>query len=273
VTWFALRVTAGVQREAVIATLLEGGAPGLQEDGPSLVTHYRSASEAQRAADEVRVVEPGARCEIGVVPEVDWVHGWRDQQRLYRAGGVIVAPPWLAAGLPPRGVVVIDPGMAFGTGAHASTRGALRLLDRAVRPGADVADLGTGSGILAIAAARLGAARVFAIEHDPEALPNAQENIARNAVGDVVELLEGDAGALLRLVAPVTLIVANILASVHDALLPAMGSALRPGGSAILAGLLTGERDPFTRNAQRAGWRVAEDDTEGDWWAARLVRS
>ena len=99
--------------------------------------------------------------------------------------------------------IIIEPGMAFGTGEHATTRGVIRLLQSVIRPGDRVADLGSGSAVLAIAAAKLGARYVAAIELDHDAIENAEQNVARNNVADRVSVIEGDAATLLPLVAPV----------------------------------------------------------------------
>lgn len=133
-SWFALRVNTGAHRDEVIAKLFEEGAPGVHEDGLALVSHFGSEAAARRAAVSVRIVEPRAQFTIEPVPEVDWTLAWRANARAVSLGGLTVAPPWCATGLEGSTTVVIDPGMAFGTGDHASTRGALRLLQAAMRP-------------------------------------------------------------------------------------------------------------------------------------------
>lgn len=266
-----MRVATEERREEAIAALFAAGAEGVQEEGPRITTHYPAEAMARAAAAEVRRASPEATISIEPVPEVDWSLAWRDQAQVFNIGQLAIAPPWLAGGLDPARTIVIDPGMAFGTGDHASTRGAGRLMLRAVRPGSVVADLGTGSGVLAIAAARLGAARVVAIEIDPEALPNAKENIARNGAA-VIHLLDGDAALLLPLVAPFELVVANILSSVHETLLPAIWGALRPGGHAILAGILESERDRMLELLRAGGWRVDHEDREDDWWSVLITK-
>jgi ribosomal protein L11 methyltransferase len=162
--------------------------------------------------------------------------------------------------------------MAFGTGEHESTRGALRLLSRAVRAGDSVADLGAGSAVLAIAAAKLGAARVAAIEVDGDAISNAVSNVERNGVSDRVRVIEGDARVLLPLLAPVRLIVANIISSVLIPLLPVFADALTKDGEAILAGLLITEQTLMHEALEQGGWRLETDDVEGEWWSALIRR-
>jgi ribosomal protein L11 methyltransferase len=168
--------------------------------------------------------------------------------------------------------IIIDPGMAFGTGEHETTRGVLRLLQRVIRAGDTVADLGAGSAVLGIGAAKLGAARVIAIELDPDAIGNAEENVKRNGVADRVTVIEGDAALLLPLVAPVRVVLANILSSALIALMPIIADALTPDGVAILSGILMAEKGDIEAAAESAGWRIVETDQEGMWWSASIAR-
>src|SRR5262249_39385297 len=139
----------------------------------------------------------------------DWSERWKQSLTAQRVGRLTITPPWLASELDPKATIVIEPAMAFGTGDHATTRSVVRMLQEVVRAGDSVADLGAGSAVLAIAAAKLGAGRVVAIEIDPDAISNAEENVVRNGVADRVTVLEGDAGLLLPLVAPVRVVTAN----------------------------------------------------------------
>jgi ribosomal protein L11 methyltransferase len=163
--------------------------------------------------------------------------------------------------------------MAFGTGEHPTTRGVVRLLPRVVRPGMLVADLGAGSAILSIAAVKLGAARAVAVELDPEAIGNAEENVERNGVAAQATVIEGDAGVILPLLAPVDLVIANIISSVVLALLPTIAAALPAGGPAILSGILLEERPVVSEALARAGWSVEAEDVEEAWWSALIRRA
>lgn len=270
-TWYALRVTPGSEREAVISALFASGADGVHEDGGTVITHFPSDAAAHAAAAAVRRVDHAARIDIAPAADVDWSVAWRDRLGEYPLGSLTIVPPWMARGRDPARTIVIEPGMAFGTGDHASTRGAGRLLEDAMQPGSVVADLGTGSAVLAIAAAKLGARAVHAIELDAEALDNARQNIVANAVSDVVTLLAGDARALLPIVAPVDVIVANIISSVLLPILPMLRVSLRPAGRAILAGLLVYERDQVAAAVESGGWRLVRDDLEEEWWSALIT--
>ena len=255
-----------------MAALFAAGAQGVHEDGNSLVTSFPDEAGAQAAAAAARVVDPSASFELRPSVTVDWSSAWRDHARVVTLGSLTVAPPWLAGGLDRRHTVVIDPGMAFGTGDHASTRGALLLLQDAIRAGSIVADLGSGSAILSIAAAKLGASRVWAIEIDAEAQGNAAANVDDNDVGDVVHLLEGDASLLLPLVAPLDVITANIISSVIVELLPAMSEAIVPGGFAILAGILENEHQVVVDALRDNDWQLHRTHVEEEWWSALAQR-
>jgi ribosomal protein L11 methyltransferase len=145
-------------------------------------------------------------------------------------------------------------------------------MQRVMRRGDRIADLGAGSAVLAIAAAKLGAGSVAAIEIDHDAIGNAEENVERNGVADIVRVIEGDASLLLPLVAPVDIVLANIISSVLIDLLPTLGLALARNGYAILSGMLFAEREDMVRAFADAGWRVDAEDHEDAWWSATLVR-
>jgi ribosomal protein L11 methyltransferase len=255
-----------------MAALFAAGAQGIHEDGTALVTSFPDEAGARAAAAAARAVDPSASLDVRPAVTVDWSTAWRNHVRMVTLGSLTVAPPWLVAGLDRRHTVVIDPGMAFGTGDHASTRGALLLLQDAIRDGSTVADLGSGSAILSIAAAKLGASRVWAIEIDPEAQGNAAANVDENDAGDVVQLLEGDAALLLPLIAPVDVITANIISSVIVELLPTMSESIVPGGLAILSGILDSEHDVVVDALRDNDWQLRRTYVEEEWWSALAQR-
>ena len=258
-------------RAAVISALFALGAEGVQELDDEIITHFRGADEA-RLSNALRAADSAVTVEYAPTPDVDWSAEWRSRIGAHRLGPIVVTPPWLADQYPESARVVIDPGMAFGTGEHETTRGVVRLLSRFIREGDTVADLGAGSAVLAIAAARLGAARAIAIELDPEAIGNAEANVDRNGVERVVTVLEGDAAYLLPLVAPVRIILANIISSVLVALLPVIADGLARDGVAILSGILAEERTSMEQAIASGGWRILEEDAEGTWWSVAIAR-
>ena len=273
--WLALRVrpSSPARRDGASAALFAAGSQGVLEEGDALVTHFPPDSDIDAVRDAVLRADPEATIESSTAAVVDWSERWKDRIAAHTLGALTIAPPWLADRTDGARTIVIDPGMAFGTGEHATTRGVVRLMQGTIRAGDVVADLGAGSAVLAIAAAKLGAARVAAVELDPEAIGNAEENVARNAVADRVRVIEGDAGILLPLLAPVRVVLANIISSVLVPLLPVMARALAPDGRAILSGILLDERDEMLRALDAGGWRVEREDSEDIWWSVLVARS
>ncbi|MGH7656290.1 MAG: 50S ribosomal protein L11 methyltransferase [Gemmatimonadaceae bacterium] len=272
----AVRPSRAAARDAVSTAMFEAGAQGLQEEageGGALVTHVASLAEATAIERAVRAADEGAAIDVIKIAQVDWSTAWRDSIRAHEAGALTVAPPWLAAGLDPACTVIIEPAMAFGTGDHPTTRGVLRLMQLVVQPGDVVADLGAGSAVLAIAAVKLGATRAAAVELDADAISNAEENVARNGVAGRVTVIEGDATVVLPLLAPVRVILANIISSVLGELLPVMAHSLTPHGVAILSGILDEERDKMLAMFAAGGWRVVREDAEGQWWSVTIERA
>jgi ribosomal protein L11 methylase PrmA len=175
-------------------------------------------------------------------------------------------------------VIRLHPGVGFGTAGHATTRACLRLLKEVVRPGDDVVDIGTGSGILAIAASLLGARHVLALEADPLASEEAGRNAAANGVaaaGDgasgVEVVRQRVTPESLRALAACDVVIANIDASLISALFPAIPGALRDGGAVIVSGVTAGERQGFVDAAAAAGFRM-EREMELERWMAAVLR-
>jgi len=271
-SWVTVRVHPGSNRDAVIAALFESGAQGIQEVGESIVTQVASQALAEELEQAALAASSDAVVSTAPLPDVDWSEQWKQGIHAQVLGGLTVAPPWLAGDLDPESSIVIEPGMAFGTGEHATTRGVIRLMQTVVRPGDRVADLGSGSAVLAIAAAKLGARYVAAIELDHDAIENAEQNVARNNVANRVVVVEGDASTLLALVAPVRVVTANIISSVLIELLPVIELSLDEDGRAILSGILAEEREMMIRSLDDSGWRIEAEDHEDIWWSATIAR-
>lgn len=262
-----MRVRPRHNPEAVVAALFDAGSMGVHEDGDALVTNFPDDSVIAPLRKRVAEVDPGAHVEVDEITPPDFSE-WRGTVRAHTVGAITVAPPWVRVDSPGH-VVLIEPAMAFGTGEHETTRLCLSLLQQHVlRPGDTVADLGSGSAVLSIAAAKLGARSVAAIEIDPDATSNAEENVARNGVAEVVHIFEGDARTLLPLIAPVRVVIANILSTVITGLLPVIRGALSSDGEAIFSGIMVAERDEMLRTFGEAGWAVTREETAGEWWSA-----
>ncbi len=259
-------------RRALLAAFFSSGAQGVHEDGTTLVSHFAPGADLAAVHQALTDADPSIVIETELVADVDWSEAWKVRLVAHELGTLAIVPPWLAHGRDLARTIVIDPGMAFGTGDHATTRGVVRLLASVIRAGDVVADLGSGSAVLSIAAAKLGACRVYAIEVDPDATTNARENVERNNVESVVHLFEADAAAVLPLVAPVRVVLANIISSVLVELLPMFAAALTADGEAILSGILYEERETMLDVLTRSGWRVVAEDAEDIWWSASIAR-
>lgn len=270
--WHRIQVTPSSPErgEALAAAMFDAGAEGVHEDGGRLITHLPAEADPQAFVARLRAADAALVAEHAALEDVDWSERWRDRITAHELGALTVTPPWLAAGRDPARTVVIEPAMAFGTGEHPTTRGVVRLMQAAIRAGDSVADLGAGSAILAIAAVKLGAARAFAIENDHDSIANAEENVERNGVSSQVAVLEGNAEEFLPLVAPVRLILANIISSVLLELLPTIRAGLAADGEAILSGILLEERPRMLEALAYAGWTVLAEDAEEQWWSVRV---
>jgi ribosomal protein L11 methyltransferase len=274
VSWTEVRVNyAGdATRDAVVAALVQAGAPAVQDLGDALVTHLPSHADMPALHARLTAADSGMTLESRDAGQIDVARAWPPTVGVQRIGRIAVAPPWRAAEIADAECpVVIEPAMAFGTGEHETTRSMLRLMQHVVGAGDTVVDLGAGSAILSIAAVRLGAARAIAIESDPQAIANAEENAAANGVSDRVRVIEGDALVILPLVAPARVIMANIISSVIVELAPAMRAAVEPNGGAIVSGILVVERDAVVASLGAAGWRVETEQVEGEWWSSVIA--
>ena len=215
----------------------------------------------------------GGEPAVVALADEDWAEAWRAHFRPLAVGrSLLIAPPWERPAANGRLVLTIEPGRAFGTGQHGSTVGCLlrleALIDRRAPP--SVLDLGTGSGILAVAAARLGAAAVLAVDEDPDAVAAALANVARNRVADRVRCVLADAASLRD--APAPLVVANLLTAAHRRLAPHYRRYVAPGGALVLGGILDAEADGAATALAAHGFRRRDAVAVEGWTTLELER-
>ncbi len=220
--------------------------------------------------DVLHAVAPGVSPHESEVRQTDWEAGWRDHFRVARIGRrLVVKPTWRRYRQRPGDVVVeIDPGMAFGTGDHPTTRACLRALELHLEPGARVLDLGTGSGILAMAAAKLGASAVLALDIDLVAVESAIANCRLNGVENTVDVVHGSLDsprAAAWGTADVTL--ANLTSRLHCELAAAIVAHTKPGGWVIGAGIGSQGLRPVLAAYQAAGAGKTLVRRAGEWRA------
>ena len=267
----------GVSIEPAIRTLDTDNFAFEYLDAPSLLRACVRAPLDEPARRALRrrltaleVSAPIGRLRYAPLATHAWADEWKRFFHTLRIGRLVVRPSWEDEPLQPGELLIdLDPGAAFGTGQHETTRLCLGALDAHLQPGADVIDLGTGSGILAIAAARLGAASVRAIDIDAEAVEVARENVARNEALDVVTLAAGSLGATWpwpeAAAGSADCVVANISSAAVIALLPACVEALRPGGLSIGSGFLDTAAPAVEAAAHAAGLRTLATTADGEW--------
>lgn len=293
-SWLEVSLTVDGELAEAVADLLARHATGgvaiesawegeeaARPETPVIVRAYLPADEmleARRTSVEqglwhLGMIHPLPPPAFRSVAEEDWSEAWKEHYHPIRIGRrLLVLPAWLPAPDDSLLPIVLDPGMAFGTGTHPSTQLCLAALEDHLRPGDEVVDLGCGSGILSIAAVRLGARRVLALDIDPLAVRITLENAERNGVAAQVSVRAGSLPDLLDAGSPPPdLIVANILAPVLDEMArQGLSRAVRPGGLLILAGVLDEQAEGLEATCLDHGLELLEQRQAGEWRALIL---
>ncbi|MGH2444239.1 MAG: 50S ribosomal protein L11 methyltransferase [Chloroflexota bacterium] len=265
----------GVSIEQKIQSHIEGEEPSIP-DGPPIIRTYLPLNAAapemeQRIEEDLWHLQAFNLSTVGKIQrreldEEDWANGWKEHFHPLKIGSIVVKPSWREWDAQPEEIVIeLDPGMAFGTGLHPTTKLMLQGIPSRVRPGARVLDLGTGSGILAIPAAMLGA-RVTAVDISDVAIEVAAGNVRANRCEDRVELAVG----AIEIVQGKTfdLVFANIIASVLIEAAPALHDVLRLGGVLLASGIIEERLDLVRQAFGAAGLEIVEELDDEDW---RLV--
>jgi ribosomal protein L11 methyltransferase len=280
--WLEVSVTVENEAAEVVAEVLsryvyrgvaiEAGPEGWNA-GPVVVRAYLPADD-QLQATKRRIEEalwhlgqirPIPAPTFRPVAEEDWAEAWKERLDVLRIGQhVVIRPSWREYVPEPEDVVVqLDPGMAFGTGLHPTTQMCLAALEELTRPETTVLDLGTGSGILAIAAARLGAGRVLAVDNDPVAVKTARGNVVSNGVQGTVSVVYG---SLADVPGSYDLVVVNILARVIvEMMQEGLANRVRPGGRLITAGIIADQEPEVVAALEQKRLALVERRQTGDW--------
>ena len=244
-----------------------------------LRTYLTSTATQKRARIEVGVKLIGSLRPIGglcvrEVEDNDWQESWKDQFTLLRVGRqLVIKPPWIP--YEPRDtelVLEIDPGLAFGTGHHPTTQMALEELERLSPSGMRVLDVGTGSGVLSIAAIRLGARCVTALDVDSTAVKVARQAIRSNRVADKVNLGRGSLPHSLAPAEAFDLGLANISAKVLSNLASEIHRCLRKGGTLVAGGFLDRQEDELSERLQAQGFHIQGRIAMEDWVTLEVVK-
>jgi ribosomal protein L11 methyltransferase len=255
------------------------GFEGFWEDGDYLRAYITDADWTESLQSEVKqtITEYARGHEIRIptfdvelIPPTNWNEAWESSIKpVVVTDSMIIAPTWATLNEKPGQLVLrIDPKMSFGTGHHETTRLILRMLEPEVHGGETAIDVGTGTGVLAIAALRLGASRAVGIDVDEWSFENAKENARLNGVLDRFDISLGD----IRELPPgrFTFVIANIQSSIILPALADLKSRMAPGGLMLLSGLLKTERESILSACQSHGLTVVEEAYEAEWIALKL---
>jgi len=217
--------------------------------------------------------------ELQDVDDEDWANAWKQYFKPIRISDrLTIKPTWEEYTPSPEELIIeLDPGMAFGTGTHATTALCLRTLERVVRPGDEVIDVGTGSGVLSIAAAKLGAKHVLALDLDPVAVSSAKENSRLNGLEETITVELSDllqairtqekGNTALGVTLPVDVVVANILAEIILLFVDDVYAALKPEGTYIASGIIKSKQNDVEQALTKAGFTLVERFEETEWVA------
>ena len=260
--------TTAAGRDRLVALLADAGLVAIHEDDvvrPSMWTvHFRDGEARDAAARAIRAT--AEYCDVLLqateIEDEDWARRTQADLGSVRIGRIVVAPPWDIPATAHEIAVIIEPSRGFGTGHHQSTRLCLALLQTRNLAGRHVIDVGTGSGVLAITAARLGAPYVAAIDVDPDAVDNARENAARNGVSDVVEVHVRDLSTAM--LPPADVVTANLTGSLLERHAEDLARLVKRGGVLIAAGFTVDERDRVV-NAFEERFTSTESAEEDGW--------
>ncbi len=234
---------------------------------PAIMREIRACRDRAEGAIDFGTLEESKR----EIDGDDWIDIWKKHFRPIHLKNIVVVPEWLEYKRQPNEqIVLLDSNMAFGTGEHETTAMCVELMQKVLRKGDVVLDVGCGSGILGIAAAKLGAGRCYLTDIDPVAVASSRHNAEKNGVADRVEAVESNLIDDTSMRAD--LILANITAEILVTLAPAVPSHLNGGGTVILSGILPDRMERVKAAFAKAGLRPVEEETRGEWCALVLKK-
>jgi ribosomal protein L11 methyltransferase len=272
--------------DPAVGLIFEAGFSGIEEHPGHTPTRFTAFFEQQPGADPLSLLAQSFAClappslpppasilSVETLPDTDWESKWREGLGAVESGRqLVVRPSWVSYdNKEGRIEIIIDPKMAFGTGGHATTRLCLEALESLNPSGKTVLDIGCGSGVLSIAAAKLGASRVFGFDNDPFSIENAIENIIQNGVADRVSAAVADLSDVQP--EPSDIVPANVISGALIANLPRIRSFLAPGGIVVFSGLLAEEEGVFLDHLHTEGFTVRSVEHCEEWIAVIAEKS
>ncbi|MDI3481150.1 MAG: ribosomal protein methyltransferase [Tepidanaerobacteraceae bacterium] len=258
--WDYIEIPEGIDFEEAVVT-------GYLVEDSSLAERVREIKEGVKRLPEYGLNMGSGEMAIATVSDEDWANAWKKYYKPTRIGKSIVVKPSWEEYQPAAGEVVVDldPGMAFGTGTHETTRLCMELLEKYMKKNYDVIDLGCGSGILSLVAGKLGASQVLAIDRDEVAVKVARENVQRNNLTSVVKVIKGD--GLRNISFKADIIVANIIADVIIDLSAQVPMNLKEGGIFLASGIIKDRKLSVMEALEKNGFDVIEESEKGEWVA------
>ena len=267
-----------VSRDALIYKLKELGSLGLYENGETLHAYFEHSNNVDLLCEELNLfrgvlgssgLDPSFSFTHTLLPPQDWNEVWKKSITPINAGNAItIIPPWETADAG-RIIIMIDSGMAFGTGHHETTRTCLAHIEKISggRVGKSLLDIGTGTGILAIGASKMGFSHIVAVDTDPLAVDAARENITLNGLKNI-EVKEGSISVVK---GKFDVIIANLISSTLIEISPEVASHLNADGIVILSGMLAGEEDMVADAYRKAGLDLKEKSFDDKWVTLEFV--
>lgn len=260
-------------QDRLLAELGEFGVTAVDEVDGATRFFFATEEARDRAADAMAGINATVICERAMISDESWAERSQASITAVRVGGLVIAPPW-AVPTDGSNTIIIQPSMGFGTAHHESTRLCLGLLQGVpALANRSVLDVGTGSGVLALAAQRLGAASIVAADYDPDAIESARENLELNGVVGTIDLLQLD------LVDPSALagrrfdlVFANLTGGVLIRFAAELAAFAVPGGTLITSGVTLEEDAAVTEALTRAGFTLTRRETEREWVGASWTR-
>lgn len=285
--WVEIEIKAtDASADAVTNVLIEEGCGGTAYNRPSdLITNVlgylpvddRLESRLENIRERIKHLPDFglelASDEISIkwVQDDEWATAWKQFFKPMSIGRIVIKPSWEIYEERPNDLVVeIDPGMAFGTGNHPTTKLCLLALQDYISGGETMLDMGTGSAILAIAGVKLGASNAVGLDIDPVAVEAAQENVKRSGMEDLIKIELADSPNAFD--GNADIVTANIIANVIIAMADDLSAKVKPGGKLIASGIIQERAEEVQNRLERAGLRLLEDRREGEWTALIMER-